>query len=103
MGLDDTIERRRGKRIAAKGIYRDPVRSSDSHLVKPVVCGGSDASGADSLGTAGLGTVSNRLSPFTTLPRTAKSSTQAADGLGQTNDKASAAMVAEANDGCGCR
>jgi len=38
----------------------------------------------------------------TTLPRTAKSSTQAA-GLGQTNDKASAAMVAEANDGCGCR
>jgi len=54
------------------------------------------------LGTAGLGiTVSNRLSPFTTLPRTAKSSTQAADGLGQTNDKASAAMVAEANDGCG--
>jgi len=34
MGLDDTIERRRGKRIAAKGIYRDPVRSSDSHLVK---------------------------------------------------------------------
>ena len=34
MGLDDTIERRRGKQIAAKGIYRDPVRSSDSHLVK---------------------------------------------------------------------
>ena len=34
MALDDTIERRRGKRIAAKGIYRDPVRSSDSHFVK---------------------------------------------------------------------
>ena len=32
--LDDTIERRRGKRIMAKGIYRDPVRSSDSHIVK---------------------------------------------------------------------
>src|SRR4051812_30714831 len=29
LGLDDTIERRRGKRISAKGIYRDPVRSSD--------------------------------------------------------------------------
>jgi hypothetical protein len=27
-GLDDTIERRRGKRITAKGIYRDLVRSS---------------------------------------------------------------------------
>ncbi len=33
-GLDDTIERRRGKKIQAKGIYRDPVRSSKSHLVK---------------------------------------------------------------------
>jgi hypothetical protein len=34
LGLDDTIERRRGKRISAKGIYRDPVRSSHSHFVK---------------------------------------------------------------------
>ena len=32
--LDDTIERRRGDRIAAKGIYRDPVRSSQGHFVK---------------------------------------------------------------------
>ena len=34
LGIDDTIERRRGKRIAAKGIYRDPVRSSHGHFVK---------------------------------------------------------------------
>jgi DDE superfamily endonuclease len=34
LGLDDTIERRRGKRIGAKGIYRDPVRSSKGHFVK---------------------------------------------------------------------
>jgi hypothetical protein len=34
MALDDTIERRRGKCIAAKGVYRDPVRSSDAHFVK---------------------------------------------------------------------
>lgn len=33
-GLDDTIERRRGKCIAAKGVYRDPVRSSHGHFVK---------------------------------------------------------------------
>src|SRR5713101_5129682 len=33
-GLDDTIERRRGEHITAKGIYRDPVRSSHSHIVK---------------------------------------------------------------------
>ena len=32
--IDDTIERRRGTRITAKGIYRDPVRSSHSHFVK---------------------------------------------------------------------
>jgi DDE superfamily endonuclease len=34
LGIDDTIERRRGPRIRAKGIYRDPVRSSHSHFVK---------------------------------------------------------------------
>jgi hypothetical protein len=33
-GLDDTIERRRGEHITAKGIYRDPVRSSHAHFVK---------------------------------------------------------------------
>ncbi len=34
LGLDDTIERRRGAQIHAKGIYRDPVRSSHAHVVK---------------------------------------------------------------------
>jgi hypothetical protein len=34
MGIDETIERRRGERISAKGIYRDPGRSSHAHLVK---------------------------------------------------------------------
>jgi hypothetical protein len=34
IGLDQTLERRRGKKIAAKGIYRDPVRSSHGHFVK---------------------------------------------------------------------
>jgi DDE superfamily endonuclease len=33
-GVDETIERRRGEKITAKGIYRDPVRSSKSHFVK---------------------------------------------------------------------
>jgi hypothetical protein len=33
-GLDDTIERRRGEHITAKGIYRDLVRSSHTHFVK---------------------------------------------------------------------
>ena len=34
IGVDDTLERRRGAKIKAKGIYRDPVRSSRSHGVK---------------------------------------------------------------------
>jgi len=33
-GLDDTIERRRGEKIRARGMYRDPVRSAQSHFVK---------------------------------------------------------------------
>jgi len=34
ISIDETLERRRGKKIKAKGIYRDPVRSSKSHFVK---------------------------------------------------------------------
>jgi hypothetical protein len=34
IGIDDTIERRKGAKIAAKGIYRDPVRSSKGCFVK---------------------------------------------------------------------
>ena len=33
-GMDETIERRNGKRISALGWYRDPTRSSHSHTVK---------------------------------------------------------------------
>ena len=34
IGLDDTIERRWGPKISARGIYRDPVRSSKGQFVK---------------------------------------------------------------------
>src|SRR5512134_1635852 len=34
IGLDDTIERRWGAKIRARGIYRDPVRSTKGHFVK---------------------------------------------------------------------
>ena len=34
VALDDTLERRWGRRIRARGIYRDPVRSSRGHFVK---------------------------------------------------------------------
>jgi len=34
VGIDEHLERRRGAKIAAKGIYRDPVRSSKEFFVK---------------------------------------------------------------------
>jgi hypothetical protein len=34
VGIDETLERRWGRRIAQRGIYRDSVRSSGSHFVK---------------------------------------------------------------------
>jgi DDE superfamily endonuclease len=34
LGIDETIERRRGRNIAARGVYRDPVRSSKEFFVK---------------------------------------------------------------------
>jgi len=34
IGIDDTIERRWGSKIKARGIYRDAVRSSHGHFVK---------------------------------------------------------------------
>ena len=34
LGADDTVERRSGRQIKAKGCYRDAVRSSRKHVVK---------------------------------------------------------------------
>jgi hypothetical protein len=34
VGLDDTLERRYGKKISARGVYRDPVRSTHETFVK---------------------------------------------------------------------
>jgi hypothetical protein len=34
IGIDETIERRRGSQISARGVYRDPVRSSKGFFVK---------------------------------------------------------------------
>ena len=33
LGLDDTIDRRTGNKISARGVSRDPVRSSHGHFV----------------------------------------------------------------------
>jgi hypothetical protein len=34
VGIDETVERRWGKKIRAKGVYRDPVRSTQENFVK---------------------------------------------------------------------
>lgn len=34
VGIDETLERRYGRKIAAKGVYRDPVRSTHENFVK---------------------------------------------------------------------
>ena len=34
LGIDETLERRYGKKIRAKGVYRDPVRSTHRNFVK---------------------------------------------------------------------
>jgi predicted hydrolase (HD superfamily) len=34
VGIDETLERRWGKKIAANGVYRDPVRSTHQNFVK---------------------------------------------------------------------
>ena len=37
VGIDDTLERRWGKKISARGVYRDPVRSTHQNFVKSSV------------------------------------------------------------------
>ena len=37
LGVDETLERRWGKKISARGVYRDPVRSTHEDFVKSSV------------------------------------------------------------------
>jgi hypothetical protein len=73
LALDDTIERRWGRRIRARGIYRDPVRSSDAHFTqgKRPALDEPDAARPRLVGRAGLGVaVSHRACAIrTVLPR----------------------------------
>ena len=98
IGLDDTLERRWGSKIKARGIYRDPVRSSHGHFVK--------ASGlrwlcvmaaAYSLGWPRLGSaIPNRPGSFRAIRATAPAARQEAHRLGSTDLAADRAMVARA-------
>jgi hypothetical protein len=37
VGIDETLERRYAKKISARGVYRDPVRSTHENFVKSSV------------------------------------------------------------------
>ena len=37
VGIDETLEQRYGKKISARGVYRDPVRSTHEEFVKSSV------------------------------------------------------------------
>ena len=104
LGLDDTIERRRGKKITAKGIYRDPVRSS------PVSSGGGgqgerlalavlDAAGRDSVGRPGVGVaLSDRAVPVGAVLQGARARTPQADGSCPADAGAGGTLAARPRD-----
>ena len=104
-GIDETIERRRGKRISAKGIYRDGVRSSQGHFVK--------ASGLRWVSLMWLGPIpwAGRVwaLPFLTVLAPSerfhreRGAAQKAHRLGPPDDSATPALVAPATPGTGSR
>src|SRR5919205_169335 len=105
LGLDDTIERRRGKRIGAKGIYRDPVRSSHGHFEgqRPALAR-LDAAGPGPLGRAGLGAaVLDRPGPLRAPRPRARAAPQEAHRLGAAAGPASPPLDAGAAVGAGGR
>ena len=85
LGIDETLERRRGKKIGAKGLYRDPLLSSRERFVKTsglrwicVVLLGRGYVGFSGLGTA----VSLGVGPLRALRQRAGQAPQEADRLG---------------------
>ena len=68
IGMDDTIERRWGQKIAARGIYRDPVRPRTLREGKWSALAFTDGHGANSLYSATLGaTLPDYLGALATL------------------------------------
>ena len=101
IGVDETLERRWGKKIAAKGVYRDPVRSTHERFVKserPEV-GMPDALGARALGATRLGVaVLERACSVGALLRPAGQTAQEDNRLGTADAPPSQALVARTGD-----
>ncbi len=106
IGLDDTLERRWGAKIAARGIYRDPVRSSQGHFTQGErsSLAFSHAASRNPLGRASLGiAVPDRACAFRALCQPAPKAAQKADRLGQAGPAAGVTVAAWAQDHRGRR
>jgi DDE superfamily endonuclease len=97
VGIDETIERRRGKRITAAGIYRDPVRSSHSHARQGARAALRlpHAAGARAVGQSGVGVaLSHRTRPIQAHGPAAAPPIQIAHDLGAADDSPGASLAA---------
>ena len=105
-GIDETLERRRGAKIKARAVYRDPVRSSRQQLVK--------ASGLRWISLMWLGHVPwarrhwvlpvlTVLAPIDAVLPTARTPAQEAHRLGAADGHATAPLAAPADAGAGGR
>jgi hypothetical protein len=106
IGVDETLERRWGKKIAAKGVYRDPVRSTHDRFIK--------ASGLRWVCLMLLVPVPwarrvwalpfhERPCSVRTLLCTARQAPQEDNRLGETDASVGKALVARMGDCCGGR
>jgi DDE superfamily endonuclease len=104
LGVDETLERRQGKRITAKGIYRDPVRSSHEHFVKNQrsQMGVRDSLGRGPVGLSGLGVaILERSSPLRALRQGAvQEAAQEAYRVGLAAAPTGEALASETPDRC---
>ncbi len=97
VGIDETLDRRRGAKIAAQGISGDPVRSSKAGLVTTSgvrwisMMRLSPLPWAQRVWALPFFTV---LAPVSALPSAASSPPQTAHRLGTTNDPATASVAA---------
>ena len=103
-GIDETLERRRGARIRARGTYRDAVRSSRHQLVKAsglrwisLMWLGHVPLGRPPLGAAGA----HRAGALLSLPPAAGTPAQEDHRLGQADGHAPAPLAAPPASGAG--
>lgn len=106
LGLDDTIERRRGAKIRAKGIYRDPVPLQSEPFCQSewAALAKFDAADEDPLGQTGLGTaIPYGAVSFRALLSGTKARSQNLDRMGRVDAAAGAALVARSLSSRGSR